>query len=455
MFAFLLLTVLSADTDGDAMRAPRVLKEEYGSYAMAADDRHLYTQTVNGIFAWDRRDNRRLVAPLSGDRNTALVSDRDFVYVISREALWRAPKPGITGKPQRLAATGSSLGLAVDSAWVYFPDAETAQLFRVAKTGGTPTPMVTGPVEKTGTTVSEDGQGVIVDGSFVYWTFAGKILRVPRAGGPAQVLFQSPTLAPLSLAADDAGLYFGADKQTYRLRKTDGGVPEPVLDCLAEHTQLAGDWIYATCDKRLLRVSRDLRRRELLDEGPTDKMALAVDEQRVYFADDSSGTIAASLLALSLDEKPVTGKGKPSFEEASLAIRRWLHELGAKDGTPRLLVPLQVHLGPDLQEGFRLDVTVNDQTRLQQLATDLRERKHPILDFDSRFAWRALSPAENRSDWRKKKRRMFRSRPGEFILISHRESGNCPYAEVVVALVRVGKDLVPRRLYFEADYECE
>ena len=68
--------------------------------------------------------------------------------------------------PVTLAVTHGSVGIAIDSTFVYFADNDAGVLYKVSKSltrTGVPTPVVSG-------TAAQSVQGIASDGTYVYWT---------------------------------------------------------------------------------------------------------------------------------------------------------------------------------------------------------------------------------------------------------------------------------------------
>jgi hypothetical protein len=392
-----------------------------------------------------------------GDHFAGLALDADHAYFIADEKVWKTPKPGRPGPSQVLATAPDGLGLAVEGDDVFFTDGKTSQIFRIGKNGGAPVALVTTGVEtKKRADSAGMGQGVAVDGRQVYWVFEDRVLRVARTGGAASVVAKSPTLNPQVLLVDGDGVIFADGQGTFRLPNADGGTPERLVDCPASLVTATAGHRYFACGLDLFRLSRDGGTRALLDTGPTEKSGLAVVGQDVFFADSQSGTIQSSLLVLSLGEiSPASTKGKPGFGEAVLAVRRWIAELGAPGEALSLPAMVSLHLGPDVEDNWSLTATLTDPARLRAVAAELQSKRHPLLGFHTRYAWEELRPREIRALDRAKKKQLGRLGGKRTVLISHRTSGNCPYREVIVAVDRVGKHVVPTAVYFEAGYDCE
>jgi hypothetical protein len=195
----------------------------------------------------------------TGVTNTRHVAvNATHVYWSSGEfpgAIARCPIAGCAGNPEVLATPSRPLGIALDSAFVYWADRNSSELRRkpiaggpeqrVADATGQPVAVAvdkllfsiadfsgeverhdpadggTSPVGVNGT----DGRVLVLDAKFVYWGAAidlgqvGRISRAPRDGtGPSELV--GPAQGdPIGLAVDAQRLYWTAWN-----RQTDGGV---------------------------------------------------------------------------------------------------------------------------------------------------------------------------------------------------------------------------------------
>ena len=111
------------------------------------------------------------------------------------------------GTPAAVAELSSPLkGIAVDAEWIYVID-EHESVVRVPKAGGAPETLR--PREEH---IRYPG-GIAVDDAFVYWTTLGytaregRVVRMPKTGGPAVVLADKQP-RPWRLAVDDTTVYW-------------------------------------------------------------------------------------------------------------------------------------------------------------------------------------------------------------------------------------------------------
>ena len=103
-------------------------------------------------------------------------------------------------------ALGSSVGgLAMDENDLYFTTSASSEsaggVWRVSKCGGSPTRLAV---------AGRGPASIVVDAQYVYWAdqVEGTISRVPVQGGPAVQLVGDPHAFPMSLALDDASVYW-------------------------------------------------------------------------------------------------------------------------------------------------------------------------------------------------------------------------------------------------------
>jgi hypothetical protein len=109
-------------------------------------------------------------------------------------AVWKAPLTG--GPPVQLAAgLIAPSDIVVDGATVYFNSFEGT--FAMGLDGGPTTPLARG-----------SAHGLAVDATYVYaGAYDGRILKIPRAGGPAVTLARADSY-PNALAVDEARVYW-------------------------------------------------------------------------------------------------------------------------------------------------------------------------------------------------------------------------------------------------------
>jgi hypothetical protein len=182
--------------------------------------------------------------------------------------------------PVTLAITHGSVGLAVDSTFVYFADSEAGVLYKVSKSltrTGVPTPVVSG-------TAAQSVQGIASDGTYVYWT---------NKTSPGEVRRALPTGANLTTIASNQGQpdWIASNGTTVAWTNqtanqvmsapsnTDGGVAPTQLNATGESgTVLAG---------------------------------IAIDEANVYYAAKTSGGGLAERAPL--DGGGVSELGTPTY----------------------------------------------------------------------------------------------------------------------------------------------
>jgi hypothetical protein len=184
--------------------------------------------------------------PLAGGAPVDLAKGIDpRLVALDGDTLWfdgsRMPKDG--GKAQPSGVTAPAFAFAFDDESVYFTTGKApnepskpgknGRVLRMPKKGGAPTVLATG--------LPDEPAGLALDGTHVYvsataWgsaelAQAGVLARVPKAGGPLEVLANAPELRGAWVAGDHVFARSGrAGRQGAILRvlKT-GGAPEPVI----------------------------------------------------------------------------------------------------------------------------------------------------------------------------------------------------------------------------------
>jgi hypothetical protein len=133
-------------------------------------------------------------------------------------------------------ASGVNVGyvdfLAVDSTYLYWTAA--ASIMRIPLTGGAPTTIATGP---------PDAEGVAVDATYVYWTTyeGGTILRAPLTGGSATTMLSGMGFTPFGIAVDAGAIYFTSlSTGTVNVMPLDGGTPSALTTGLPAQSGATG-----------------------------------------------------------------------------------------------------------------------------------------------------------------------------------------------------------------------
>jgi hypothetical protein len=124
---------------------------------------------------------------------------------------WLGKTP-LAGGPTTKLATGLGrvLGIAVDDTDVYFADAWQLAVMKV--------PLAGGPV----TTIATSPAGFTADATNLYWTGAGNVSSVPKAGG-ATLTLATGLHAPGAIAVDAASAYWGDTDGTIKKVPLAGG----------------------------------------------------------------------------------------------------------------------------------------------------------------------------------------------------------------------------------------
>jgi hypothetical protein len=129
------------------------------------------------------------VVPYLNNPQGIVVDDTNAYY--SEVGVWQVPKGG--GTPLQLA-TDSPTFIAIDDSFVYWMGATSIQ--RVAKGGGTVSPVVTPPETPSG--------GLAVDDANVYWVGGGSFYSAPKGGGGVATILaggvEDPDAGPMAIA---------------------------------------------------------------------------------------------------------------------------------------------------------------------------------------------------------------------------------------------------------------
>jgi hypothetical protein len=224
------------------------------------------------------------------DKVSWLVIDDHHVYWLndgterSTGALMRVAKTG--GEPQVLAANQAGLRrIAMDDDAIYWiswdREATSSQLLRLAKTGGDATLLAV---------ALDTDDTMAIDDQYVYLTADDFLVRVPKLGGPMQVL------APLTgdhlqgIAVDDHQVYFTEWRRhlVSSVAKIDGETAAFAQTCLPGRLTAADGYVYwwSSCpDVALFRASSPNEPAVPLVPGEHSVLDVAVASDRVYFTE--------------------------------------------------------------------------------------------------------------------------------------------------------------------------
>jgi hypothetical protein len=142
---------------------------------------------------------------------------------------------GLCG-PVTLAVTSGSVGIAIDSTFVYWADSDAGTINKVSKSltrQGTPTPVVSGPA-------AQNVQGIASDGMFVYWTNKTASGQVRRAlpTGAALTTIATNQAEPDWIASNGTTVVW-TDQTGNQIMSapanSDGGVPAVQLNVSGEN----------------------------------------------------------------------------------------------------------------------------------------------------------------------------------------------------------------------------
>jgi hypothetical protein len=224
-----------------------------------------------------------------------LAMDEKFIYWNAQGNIVRISKDG--GKPETIASefVGIGVDLAVDNEKVYWANhgyysadnpTKPSPIYAVAKQGGK---------VKAFSTDQNIPHSLVVDEKFVYWVTPDRIMKQPKAGGPAQVLYQASDEEGVDeLAQGGDNLYFGfrgAGESRWALRKISkqGGEPQTIVKRYSLRPIIVDDThVYFFNESTLYadlfcKVSKNGGEVENLDSGYASGV-IAQSKTQVYFA---------------------------------------------------------------------------------------------------------------------------------------------------------------------------
>jgi hypothetical protein len=127
---------------------------------------------------------------------------------------------------------------------------------------------------------------IAVDGTHVYWANAGKaaVRRVPKAGGPAETLWENADTGSFALALDETHAYFGTLGGVGRVPKAGGAAQ--MLESGDWPTRIAvdADSVYFVTEWRVARVPKSGGTAERLGGG-SEVGDGAIDDAWVYWVE--------------------------------------------------------------------------------------------------------------------------------------------------------------------------
>lgn len=232
-----------------------------GLASMAADDAALYLAVSRDLSAMSTPRGKgptgRLVrVPLAGGAPVDLATNIEpRVVAVDRERVWFdgsfVPKEG--GKSPAPSGVKSPLAIAVDEDSVFYT-AKGGRVLRLAKKGGATTVLAEG--------LPDEPSAVALDATHVYvsavtWKSEetqqhGVLARVPKAGGPLEVLAKDvPTARGAWVSGDDAFVLTGRSGRPGALLRVPkaGGAQERVAeDGTLAHAAIDPAALYVTSD---------------------------------------------------------------------------------------------------------------------------------------------------------------------------------------------------------------
>lgn len=248
-----------------------------------------------------------------------VVADVDAVYwVVSdqgprRSSVHRVSKAG--GAADELARFGKSVNqLAVDETHVYLPIyGPYGEISRLPKAGG--------PMEVLVSDLNAPYR-IALDDDYAYYSEVGtevpSIARVPKAGGTPEPLLTNDSLA--DLAVDDTYLYYAAAGRVMRVQKG-GGTPEELAGGFLSTSHIAVDaaTVYFTactdvnCDRLWVHAVDKHggmpRLLAILDGGGVQDMTLAAGY--LFLAGGRAGTVIAIPPSRGVPQTLVTDRPHP------------------------------------------------------------------------------------------------------------------------------------------------
>lgn len=147
----------------------------------------------------------------------AMALDDSSVFWATQSEIWRASLQGQGATS--LTQTQLLNGLVADDSWVYWLEETNPGVYlrRIPRTGGAPVTLLAEPTWRH----SQEPHGMALDGPYVYFGYAGypgRIVRVPRAGGPA-VTIASPAGTTEDIVIDATHVYWTNFSQVLKTPK--------------------------------------------------------------------------------------------------------------------------------------------------------------------------------------------------------------------------------------------
>lgn len=266
--------------------------------APAACQRPARTPTV----VYEQQSGLMPLENVATDGKTVFWTDRDGrLFALSLDAMNAAPKVLAT-----LPGPVSVVHLAGDDVWVGIHDTrDTSALMRVPRGGGEPVPVDKvrvvdivsdetavyyaaedqihrvaraggEPTVLTGKALGRGSGGLVLDATHVYFSDPafGRLLRVAKAGGPVETLFDGHgTRSPSLIAADATGVTFSDGRDILHLAST-GGTPKVVVPGLDGAFAQRGDEFY-------FMVSTKPAGTEVWKQSPRGRVLLVESELRL------------------------------------------------------------------------------------------------------------------------------------------------------------------------------
>jgi hypothetical protein len=235
---------------------------------LALDDEHLYASGADGIFRLDKAIGSTPEKLADAQETHALAVVHDVLFV-GGAGLWKIFPANGYGRPENVFPAGTVVDLEVDGDHVYWSSkggvnthgyAGFARLGRVGPSG----------VEELVDAAQLGPDGIAVNETHLYWAHAGAgfIRRVPKAGGPFEIVAEIPRVEDMLLAPE--GIYLGRQLMKYEYQSVyEISYITPAattVGCLAQlpygplgaprHLVLHGSFVFVATYDSVIRVPR-------------------------------------------------------------------------------------------------------------------------------------------------------------------------------------------------------
>jgi hypothetical protein len=236
-------TVYWADTSSiksvpKAGGASNTLASAQGATSLALDASFVYWATNNGVFATAKTGGTAVMLAAAQGEPSIAVDDQYLYWGEGSGAMARIMRVTKGGGVPTELANGGAVALAVDSAYVYFADANFISKVPV---GG-------GSVTQLAPAMMSNGF-IALDSSYVYWTeYSNGVKRVQVGGGIAEVLVSTSSVS-FGLAIDAIDVYWGENNGAVRRVPIGGGAASPFVSAWPAYGLAVDDaYVYWSAD---------------------------------------------------------------------------------------------------------------------------------------------------------------------------------------------------------------